>query len=72
MKNFLEKNFARLMSTMILIAMFSYTMFVFNNLHKELLRIDRNVQELVSDVYKRQESDKTNDMLYLEGMYENQ
>ena len=72
MKNFLEKNFARLMSTMILIAMFSYTMFVFNNLHKELLRIDRNVQELVSDVYKRQESDKSNDMLYLEGMYENQ
>jgi hypothetical protein len=28
---------------------------VFNNVHKELLRIDRNVQELVSDVYKREE-----------------
>lgn len=55
MKNFLEKNFAKIMSTMILVAMFSYTMFVFNNLHKELLRIDRNVQELVSDVYKREE-----------------
>lgn len=72
MKNFLEKNFARLMSTMIIIAMFGYTMFVFNNLHQELLRIDRNVQELVSDVYKRQESNESNDMLYLEGMYENQ
>lgn len=56
MKNFLEKNFAKIMSTMILVAMFSYTMFVFNNVHKELLRIDRNVQELVSDVYKRKES----------------
>ena len=55
MKNFLEKNFAKIMSTMILVAMFSYTMFVFNNVHKELLRIDRNVQELVSDVYKREE-----------------
>ena len=55
MKNFLEKNFAKIMSTMILIAMFGYTMFVFNNVHKELLRIDRNVQELVSDVYKREE-----------------
>ena len=55
MKNFLEKNFAKIMSTIILIAMFSYTMFVFNNVHKELLRIDRNVQELVSDVYKREE-----------------
>ena len=43
------------MSTMILVAMFGYTMFVFNNVHKELLRIDRNVQELVSDVYKREE-----------------
>jgi hypothetical protein len=56
MKNFLEKNFAKIMSTMILVAMFGYTMFVFNNVHKELLRIDRNVQELVSDVYKRKES----------------
>ena len=55
MKNFLEKNFAKIMSTIILVAMFSYTMFVFNNVHKELLRIDRNVQELVSDVYKREE-----------------
>ena len=55
MKNFLEKNFAKIISTMILVAMFSYTMFVFNNVHKELLRIDRNVQELVSDVYKREE-----------------
>ena len=55
MKNFLEKNFAKIMSTMILVAMFGYTMFVFNNVHKELLRIDRNVQELVSDVYKREE-----------------
>lgn len=55
MKNFLEKNFAKIMSTIILIAMFSYTMFVFNNVHKELLRIDRNVQELVSDIYKREE-----------------
>ena len=55
MKNFLDKNFAKIMSTMILVAMFSYTMFVFNNVHKELLRIDRNVQELVSDVYKREE-----------------
>ena len=55
MKNFLEKNFAKIMRTMILVAMFSYTMFVFNNVHKELLRIDRNVQELVSDVYKREE-----------------
>ncbi len=67
MKNFLEKNFVRLMSMMILIAMFSYTMFVFNNLHKELLRIDRNVQELVSDVYKRQEAEK--DLLFVEEMY---
>ena len=33
MKNFLEKNFAKIMSTMILVAMFSYTMFVFNNVH---------------------------------------
>ena len=55
MKNFLEKNFAKIMSTIILVAMFSYIMFVFNNVHKELLRIDRNVQELVSDVYKREE-----------------
>ena len=55
MKNFLEKNFAKIMSTMILVAMFGYTMFVLNNVHKELLRIDRNVQELVSDVYKREE-----------------
>lgn len=55
MKNFLEKNFAKIMSTIILVVMFSYTMFVFNNVHKELLRIDRNVQELVSDVYKREE-----------------
>ena len=64
MKNFLENNFAKIMSSMILVAMFGYTMFVFNNVHQELLRIDRNVQELVSDVYKREEA--ANDLLMTE------
>ena len=48
----------RIMSLVTVIGMFSYTMFVFNNVNKQILRIDRNLQELVSDVYKREETTK--------------
>ena len=49
------KWFIRIMSLITVIGMFSYSMFVFNNVNKQILRIDRNVQELISDVYKREE-----------------
>lgn len=58
------KNVMRIVSLLTIVAMFGYTMFVFNNLHKELMRIDRNVQELVSDIYKREE--KANTLLMTE------
>ena len=53
------KNVMRILSLLTVIAMFGYTMFVFNNVNKQILRIDRNVQELVSDVYKREEKANT-------------
>lgn len=43
----------RIMSLVVVIGMFSYTMFVLNNMNQQVKRIDRNLQELVSDVYKR-------------------
>lgn len=58
------KTLAKIMSMVTMLGMFGYTMFVFNNMHKEIVRIDRNVHELVSDVYKRQEA--ANDLLMTE------
>ncbi len=49
------KNVMRILSLVVVIAMFGYTLKVQSGLNKQLLRIDRNVQELVSDVYKRNE-----------------
>ncbi len=49
------KNVMRILSLIVVIVMFGYTMKVQSELNKQLLRIDRNVQELVSDVYKRNE-----------------
>ena len=52
------KWFTRRMSLVTVIGMFGYTMFVFNNMNEQIIRINRNVHELMRDVYQREETTK--------------
>ena len=66
------KTVARIMSMIIVVAMFGYLANTLNELNDKIVRIDIKVQDLLNDIYKRDQEQETNTMLYLEGMYVNQ
>ena len=55
-----------------ILAQLGFSTYSIFNINKQLTRIDIKVQELLNDIYKREQEQEVSTMLYLEGMYENQ
>ncbi len=66
------KTVSRIISMITIVTMFGYLVNTLNELNDKIVRIDIKVQDLLNDIYKRDQEQETNTMLYLEGMYVNQ
>lgn len=71
MKNFMI-NMTKGLVVVTVLAQLGFNTYSIISIDNQLIRIDRKVQELLNDIYKREQEQEVNTMLYLEGMYENQ